>query len=579
MQALRKSRKTWFNALSVACICQKATAFWLIKNIIAVKHTANKLMTTTILAEGHLAAKNSPHWRPLGLLNLYRLIIAGLFFFSNFKYGDRLWSVSYHNELYFQVASSYLAASLLAILLTSLEWPGFNRQLTFFTVADIIFIALLMHAAGGLVSGLGILMIVTIAAASLISQGRLALFYASLATIALLLQQSIQLWLLQDQYESYSYTHAVMLSLGCFATAWLAHSFAKRTRQSEAIATQRSADLKNLSKINELIAQEMGDGVLVVDRDLNIRHNNAQAEKLLGMYPQGWRDLPLAEISPEIAALLYNWTSDIGLNDSGLVKLQLRDKELRIRFMPIGGDKTHGAVIFIDDWSHVQTQAQQIKLAALGRLTANIAHEIRNPLSAISHANQLLQEDEQIDLGAQRMLQIISDNVQRLDQIVKDVLELNRRDRTHQEIFPLEVFLEDFHEQFCAVEKIPPEGFALQIENTHSTPVAFDKRHLNQILWNLCRNGWQHGKQAAGSLSLTLRQGRDLRIEIADDGPGVPSNIRTHLFEPFFTTKNTGTGLGLYIAQELSEANGAHIQYEAIENGSKFVILMKKANA
>lgn len=516
------------------------------------------------------------HWRPLGLLNLYRLIISGLLFFSNFKSGNQIWSQAGADSLYFQVSSAYLAVSVLAILLTSLEWPRFHRQLTIFTVADITFIALLMHAAGGLVSGLGILLIITIAAASLISQGRLALFYAALASIALLLEQSLQSLLLGKGTENY--THAVMLSLGCFATAWLAHSFARRTRQSEAIASQHSVNLKNLAKINELIAQEMLDGVLVIDQDINIRHNNAQAERLLGMYPQGWRDLPLSEISPEIAAMLRSWMQSPGTGGSGPLRLQVKNRELRIRFMPIEGGRSQGAVIFLDDWSHVQTQAQQLKLAALGRLTANIAHEIRNPLSAISHANQLLQEDEQFDAGTQRLLQIISDNVQRLDQIVKDVLELNRRDRTQQETFDLEAFLSDFHEQFCAVEKIPAGGFTMHITNMTSAAIAFDKRHLNQILWNLCRNGWQHGKQQADSLSLALlpaNQGRDLQIEVKDDGPGVPQEMRAHLFEPFFTTKNTGTGLGLYIARELSEANGANIQYETMEKGSKFVILIK----
>ena len=229
----------------------------------------------------------------------------------------------------------------------------------------------------------------------------------------------------------------------------------------------------------------------------------------------------------------------------------------------------------------MQTQAHQVKLAALGRLTANIAHEIRNPLSAISHANQLLQEED-FDPAIKRMLQIISDNVQRVDQIIKDVLELNRRDRTNQELIQLENFIYDFYTQFCAVERIPETCFKLALINAE-TMISFDRRHLNQILWNLCKNGWRHSKKSENSLELSLSltdKTKTIHIEIKDDGDGVPESIRNHLFEPFFTTEKSGTGLGLYIARELADANGAKLEYEAIDStissGSIFTVHIKK---
>lgn len=225
----------------------------------------------------------------------------------------------------------------------------------------------------------------------------------------------------------------------------------------------------------------------------------------------------------------------------------------------------------------MQTQAHQVKLAALGRLTANIAHEIRNPLSAISHANQLLQEED-TDPATKRMLQIIGDNVQRLDQIIKDVLELNRRDRTNQEVIHLEHFIFDFYTQFCAVEKIPASCFKLTLINAE-TVISFDRRHLNQILWNLCKNGWRHCKKAENSLKLTLaltEKTKTVHIEISDDGAGIPESVRSHLFEPFFTTEKSGTGLGLYIARELADANGAKLQYKSTDAGTQFIIHIKK---
>jgi two-component system sensor histidine kinase PilS (NtrC family) len=179
------------------------------------------------------------------------------------------------------------------------------------------------------------------------------------------------------------------------------------------------------------------------------------------------------------------------------------------------------------------------------------------------------------------MLEIISDNVLRMDQIIKDVLELNRRDRTQQESILLKDFLLEFHDQFCQVEKIPSQGFKINL-GEYAEEIAFDRRHLNQILWNLCRNGWRHSKQGKAGLTLSLDipvNAHTIRLEIADDGPGVSPEAVQHLFEPFFTTESTGTGLGLYIARELCEANGGSIKYAPAQNGSLFIIHLKRAHA
>lgn len=518
------------------------------------------------------------YWRLMRFFNLYRCIIALIFVSGHFFLQPSSWNAQYDAGLYFKLALAYLGASLLAEGLTWLRWPRFEHQLTLQAGADIGFIVALMYAAGGMQSGFGILLVVAIAAASLISEGRLALFYAALASIALLCEQSYQMLVWSGGADDYS--QAVMLSLSCFATAWLAHSLAKRTRQSEALASQRGVDLENLSQINELIIQEMPDGVLVVDERLRLRHHNLQAERLLDI-GQSDEQQTLDAYAPEMAALMRNWMEQSGDIGPGAIKLVLDERELRLRFTPVGSERRHGAVIFIEDWSQMQAQAQQLKLAALGRLTANIAHEIRNPLSAISHASQLLQEEEEGQPAQQRMLQIIADNVQRMDQMVKDVLELNRRDRTRQETIALPRFLDEFHEQFCQAEKVPPSGFVIDIAE-HAADILFDRRHLNQILWNLCRNGWRHSRQTDSSLRLALHAAANshaLRVEIRDDGPGLTAEAAQHLFEPFFTTEPTGTGLGLYIARELCDANGASIKYVPIEDGSLFIIYLKKIAA
>jgi two-component system, NtrC family, sensor histidine kinase PilS len=538
-------------------------------------------------------------WRTLKLYNAYRLVVALLVLAMQDMLNNDAWLQNASTDFFSALALGYFVFSIVSTAFTWFEKPNININLPIQILLDIVFIVLMMHAQNGSQSSIGLLLIIAIASASLISEGRFALFYAAIASIGILLEQSYRI--LELETFASSYTPAVLLCLGCFATAWLAYSLAKRAKESELLASQRGLDVQNLAQINALITHEMQDGVLVVGEDFRIKHHNMQAEKLLGMEsnygePTNWQGRALTEVSPEIATLMRLWLEEtepvhgfVSTNSAAanFLKLTALSRELRLRFLPISESRApdsrkQGAVIFISDWSQMQTQAHQVKLAALGRLTANIAHEIRNPLSAISHANQLLQEEDSSQ-STKRMLQIISDNVQRVDQIIKDVLELNRRDRTNQEILHLENFMLDFYSQFCAVEKIPSASFKLRLINS-DTLISFDRRHLNQILWNLCKNGWRHCKKLENSLELALAltgNTKNVQIEINDDGEGIPESARSHLFEPFFTTEKSGTGLGLYIARELADANGAKLLYKMLnpkeESGSQFIMHVKKA--
>lgn len=510
--------------------------------------------------------------RATNILNVFRLILSltliGLYLFMS----KETWWDKNTTLLFLNISIAYFIFSVLALLFSSLKIASHRFLLPLQVIADIVFITLLMYAAGGIQSGLGLLLIIIIVIASLISHGRLALFYAAIASLCLLLEQSYQIAV--GDLSAVSYTQPVMISISCFATAWLAYSLAKRMQHSEALASSRGIDLKNLAQVNALITQEMQDGVIVVDEHLTIRHHNLQAESLLALPSNHPENINLTSEVPEIATVFNHWVDgdDAGRNDI----ITISNRELKLRFMPINEQRDSGAVIFIQDWSQLQAKAQQTKLAALGRLTANIAHEIRNPLSAISHANQLLQEEENTSAPVTRVLQIIEDNIGRIDKIIKDVLELNRRDRTHQEQIELSVFLKDFYNQFCAIENITDMHFLLEPMLQKQT-ITFDRRHLTQILWNLCKNGWEHSQKQVGSLSLgCVNVGRTgLNIQITDDGSGIAEPDKSRLFEPFFTTKTTGNGLGLYISRELAEANGANLQYQTVPQGSIFLIQLK----
>jgi two-component system, NtrC family, sensor histidine kinase PilS len=509
------------------------------------------------------------YWRSLLLLNLYRLTVSGLLLAIWAVMGGHPSWADYDTRLFGSTASIYFLFGVISAIAAKTRWPRFNRQLTVQVIGDIIFITTLMYASGGVRSGFGLLLVTAIATASLVSQGRLALFYAAVATIAVLLEQSWQLLTWNEIYQDY--THAVMLSLSFFVTAWLAHNLARRTEESEALASQRSVDLANLAEVNQLIIRDMPDGVLVVDHRLQLRQLNDQARILLNLSDDVRENTPLDVCASQLSLLLKEWMSGAHSNENSH-RLAIAGRELQLRLAPVGEGREQGAVVFVSDLSLMQSQAQQLKLAALGRLTANIAHEIRNPLSAISHAAQLLLEDAGADPTQRRLLDIVGTNVQRLDGMVQDVLQLNRRDRAKSESISPETFLQEFRAQFCQVEGIPDETFALEV--MPDTPLLlFDRHHLQQVLWNLCRNAWRHASKGAGSLQLRLNSVHSrIQIDVADDGPGVGAESVPHLFEPFFTTEASGTGLGLYIARELCEANGARIEYVAIPKGAIFRI-------
>ena len=513
------------------------------------------------------------YWRSLVYLNIYRLIIAVLLLGMWFVMEDHSSWASYDTRMFVFTALSYFLFGTLSLFGAKFRWPNFNRQLTLQVLGDIAFITALMNASGGIKSGFGLLMVIAIAAASLVSQGRLALFYAAVASIAVLLEQSWQILAWNEKYEDY--TQAVMLSLSFFATAWLAHYFALRTRESEALASQRGIDIANLAEVNQLVIRDMSEGVLVVDSQLNLRQLNESARSLLVLTEETSVNTPLENSSPALARVMRDWIEN-GPGTEGSDRISIGGRDLQLRLVSVGNARNQGVVLFIRDLSLVQMQAQQLKLAALGRLTANIAHEIRNPLSAIGHASQLLLEESNTGSASHRLLSIIENNVKRLDGMVQDVLQLNRRDRARQEKLDFNHFIEEFRIQFCQVENIPVEHFLITTSE-NQTVVIFDKDQLHQILWNLCRNAWRHGCKLAGSLKVNYQVSRGrVQINVCDDGPGVSKDSLPHLFEPFFTTETSGTGLGLYIARELCEANQARIEYVDSPQGAIFRLYARR---
>lgn len=503
-------------------------------------------------------------WRSLGLFNLYRLILGGVLILIPTLFGEMFALNVIDQRRFFWVSVFYVVLVCVSGLAVLARKPRPTLQLAFQIGADIAGLTALTYFGGGIQSNLGMLLLVSLALGGMIPRGgRITLLFAALASIAILLEHGYAV--LRSDALATQFLQVGILSTSYFAVAWLAHTLSKYAVASERLAFLRGVDLSNMAEANRLMIQNMPDGVLVVDERGVVRQYNLGAERMLGYaFPVGVLTR-LADCSPLLEALFAAWRQNKTLGHE-VLRLPASNQMARIRFLSVEREGFWGAVIVLEDVQRAQEQAQQVKLAALGRLTANIAHEVRNPLSSISYATELL-KDGSHDPAQDRLLQIILDNTLRLNRIVQDVMQVNRRDRVQAEDINLALHLPAFVENLCHVECVNRDIFRTEIPE--NCMVSFDRGHLEQVLWNLCRNTLRYSQKQKGSVTIRVAQSDagQVILDVSDDGQGVMPETVQKLFEPFNTTDASGTGLGLYIARELCEANGARIEYLAAEQG------------
>ena len=511
-------------------------------------------------------------WRSISFFNLYRMVLGGMMLLVPALFGE-MFSLNVHDRtLFFWVAVAYTLLVLISVLAVGLRKPRTTLQLAFQICTDIAAIALLTYFSGGVQSNLGMLLLVSLALAGMIGRGRITLLFSALASIAMLLEHGYAV--LTRDAAGAQFLQVGILSTSYFAVAWLAHTLSKYAVASEKLALRRGVDLSNMAEANRLMIQDMPDGVLVVDERGIVRQSNPGAERLLGYVFSTNIKTQLAECSPLLDAMFAAWRQNKALGHE-VLRMPGTNHPVRVRFLPVQRDGFWGVVVVLEDMQRVQEQAQQVKLAALGRLTANIAHEVRNPLSSISYATELLQEQEH-DSKQARLLQIILDNTMRLNRIVQDVMQVNRRDRLRPESLNLALRIEEIVENLCQVSQVSRSVFELRLDP--ACTAHFDNGHFEQVLWNLCRNALRYSQKLPGSVRLHAfaADGGRVMLEVSDDGAGVPNDAVQKLFEPFFTTDASGTGLGLYSARELCEANGAMIEYKrAIDGGACLRIIFR----
>ena len=520
-------------------------------------------------------------WVSLRYFNVYRIAVVAVFLGSALFYHDQL-SIGQHNlPLFLYVGGAYLVTACVFQAAMFLVRDRFNLQLSLHVFADIMAITVLMYASGGMKSGLGVMLLISLTGAALVAPRRLTYLYAAVAAIAALLEQGY--WVLVFDFPTSNFLQPGLLSIGYFATAGITSQLAQRVVANETLARQRGRALRSQQRVNQLVLADMQDGVLVIDEAGQVAQANAQVARLLGVErPAG---AAFVDLLPDAAGKWAAWRREPAGNgpaDPGVFDVPARGRELRLRFIDAGTEEEF-TVVFVEDMTRLREQAQQLKLAALGRLTANIAHEIRNPLSAISHAAELLNE-EQRGSDRARLTRIIRDNTLRLDRLVSDVLQINRRDRVEAERIHLNAWLAGFIEEFARNESVAAGRLVLEIPGeatgVREVWVRFDRGHLHQVLWNLLRNAVRHATLSAGSMRLVLKmRANQVELNVIDDGKGVSKENQGQLFEPFFTTYSAGTGLGLYLARELCAANGASLDYVDDTPGGHFRIICEEAVA
>lgn len=468
-------------------------------------------------------------------------------------------------DIYQATVISYFAVNAFVALVMLAGFHPQQRHITLSVLLDILVMHALLLTSTGITNGLANLVIISVAAGNILTPSRMGTFYAALAAICSL---GISGWSVLALDESADdIVRAGSLGILYFAAAFILQNISRRMLRSEALAVSRARSIAELEQINRQIIQRMRTGILVLDRYGQIRVANAAAEELLF----GARTGPSTtdnrgRILPQPLRLgLEAWLKD-PTRKTEPFQASPTSPLLQVNFTPLDQDRGDHILVFVEDMSKVTQQAQQMKLASLGRLTAGIAHEIRNPLGAISHAAQLMEESTNLDDGDRQMLDIIRRHSRRVNGIIENVLDLSRRRVASSELIDVGDWLGEFRSEYLQTQNHDQQA-ATEIELTLGSPLPaarFDKSQIEQVLVNLCDNALRYSEQHSGKRYLQLHagataDGERAYLDVRDVGPGIAQEQRISVFEPFFTTDKRGTGLGLYLARELCEANQAHL--------------------
>lgn len=469
-----------------------------------------------------------------------------------------------HTNIFYSATAIYFICNLISLFFPLISKPKLTLSLVFF---DIFILSILFYASSGPSSGIGNLIIVTVTIANTLFRGQLGLFIAAISSMLIILLTV--LLSLTSSTDAVSYIQASTLGALCFISALLIQSLVSRMKSTEALAKRKASDAASLQILNNLIVEQMPSGVLLINRIGQIIMANKEAKILLD--EPVLNGLAVSQIFPELSHAIKYWLNNPKLELQPLQPLKKNISKVRATLISSKLSNKTVTLVFLESTDVIAKQVQQIKLASLGHLTASIAHEIRNPLGALSHAAQLLKESENISKEDLRLLQIILNNSGRMNTIIGNVLQLSQKKPSHSynyEMNPLELsnWLESFIVEFK--ETLQP-GQKIEVDiSTRPIYTYMIPSQLHQIVTNLINNGLKHTKNENGQRCIWLMLYIDLKtqlpqLDVLDNGEGVPIEHEDKLFEPFFTTSNDGmgTGLGLFVTQELCKSNQAQLTY------------------
>jgi two-component system sensor histidine kinase PilS (NtrC family) len=515
--------------------------------------------------------------RSLNYLAVFRIGLAAVVVAVAFSGNAELTGPEYKHFLARAAGLTYVGS---ALAFAFFQWkPIFDYQelARFSLVTDIVLLLLVLHCFGGLSTGLAILLIFVVGISGLLLPLQTALFFASLISLGIILEA----WIAGNGGISGTLAlQAGIYGIATFVTALACSLLGRWGREYQLLAERRRDDLVGLEQVNDLIIRRMRSGVMVVDSELKVRQMNESAWYLLGSPPVGEERLKV--IAPPLVERLELWRKTGRSEDEALL-MKSTQAAVVPQFVRLPGVIGEATLIFLEDTSVVSRRARDLAQASLARLSASIAHEIRNPLGALSHAAQLLGESPDLQKQDKRLVQIIHDHTVRMNDIVENVLKLSRRERASVENVNISDWIRGLGEEFRKQHELPESRVRIEAPRSR-IEVMMDPTQLQQAVSNLMENALRHASSDTHQPTITLRLSpirghREMALDIIDDGPGIPLEKRSQIFEPFFTTHKQGSGLGLFLARQLCDASQAPLEYVQIPNaGACFRILLRRVN-
>jgi two-component system sensor histidine kinase PilS (NtrC family) len=529
----------------------------------------------------NLQGKEREDWRLLRIYAGYRLALS-LLLIILFTIKPSMPMIGGDNPpLFFATVLGYFITAISATVFIHQPRTRIPSYSLILLLIDIFALTLMTHASGGLNTQISLLYLVTIAAGNILLAGRMGTLVAAVASIAILYEQ-FYFALSSDDFSAVALAQSSILGISFFAVALLSQVIVLRMRQGEALAERRAHDITTLQRLNEQVIRRMRTGIIAINRNRSILLSNEAAQQLLGLMAPITPHSLLDDVSLSLGVSLSVWQQNPLLRITPFKNTQ-DGPEISISFAPLAqgqGKDTGTVLLFLEDTTQLGQQVQQLKLASLGRLTASIAHEVRNPLGAISHATQLLAESNAITGADRRLLEIIEQHCKRMNSVIENVLSVSRRQPSLPQIFSLQEWVTTFRDEYLEQADEPTFiGIDFPGAQLSAKPlnVRFDPEQLQQVISNLVMNGLRYSHKRTGSFRIRL-EGAQLELndlpylDVVDDGDGISPAQREHLFEPFYTTESNGTGLGLYLSREICEANQARLDYIPRLTGACFRI-------